>query len=202
MKKAGKITLIAVSSVVGVLILATIILGCITVKPLKPFMDYSDIRVTTSSQALPNGTLASTYKKKIDKKLKATSFSVLHAMLEFVYSYGPEFMDVDDEDGITVAKAESLSSATNSSYQLELQYDSVKTIKVKKKKVSFDRLLMNVHTTDGELRWVNVYLYEHEKTGGANNPEHEDYRVTPIRLRMNTSALYIALGEISQEILG
>lgn len=207
MKKAGKITLITVSSVLGAILIAVIILCCVTVKPLKSFKDYSEIYVTSSSRNLPDGAVKAKYKKKIDKNLDDAGFSVMHAMLEFVYSYGPEFVTEADEDGNTVRKemtvneARSACAATEDSYMLELRYDTMKTFKVDKETVSYNSLLMNVHTTDGELRWVNVYLYDRYMSG-EGNPVFEDYRITPIRMRMNTSALYIALGEIEQELLG
>ncbi|MDE7395591.1 MAG: hypothetical protein K2M95_05700 [Clostridiales bacterium] len=207
MKKAGKITLITVSSVVGAILIAVIILCCVTVKPLKSFKDYSEIYVTSSTQSLPDGAVKTKYKKKIDKNLDDAGFSVMHAMLEFVYSYGPEFVTEKDEDDNTVRKemtvneARSACAATANSYMLELRYDTMKTFKVKKETVSYNTLIMNVHTTDGELHWINVYLFDRYMSG-EGNPAFEDYRITPIRMRMNTSALYIALGEIEQELLG
>lgn len=207
MKKAGKIALITVSSVVAAILIVVIVLCCVTVKPMKSFMDYSGVRVTTTTTALPDGTLMEKYKGKIDKGLKDTDFSIMHAMLEFVYSYGPEFETEEDEDGntvnkkLTVEEARSVCAATSDSYMLELSYDSLKSFKVKKSSVSYNRLIMNVHTTDGELRWVTVYLYDSAKSG-EGNPEFEDYRITPVRIRMNTSPLYIALGEINNAIMG
>ena len=209
MKKAGKISLIVVSSVVGAILIAGIILGCIIVRPMKSFTDYSEIYVTTSSssQALPDVSLKEKYKGKLDKELKGTGFSVLRAMLEFAYSYGPEFLTETNEDGETVrvartiAEARSACAATSSSYMLELHYDDLKTFTVQKETISYNTLVMNVHTTDGELRWVNLYLFN-RYMNGANDPDAEEYFVTPVRVRMNTSSLYIALGEIERALLG
>lgn len=207
MKKAGKITLITVSSVVAAILIAVIVLCCVTVKPLNSFKDYSEIYVTSSKQSLPDGAVKDKYKKKVDKNLDDAGFSIMHAMLEFVYSYGPEFVTEADENGNTVRKemtvneARSACAATENSYLLELRYDTAKTFKVGKETVSYNSLLMNVHTTDGELQWVNVYLYDRYMSG-EGNPAFEDYRITPVRIRLNTSPLYIALGEIEQELLG
>ena len=212
MKKAGKITLIVVSSIVAAILIAGIILGCIIVRPMKGFTDYSEIYVTNAaSQRLPDGPLKDKYKGKIDKAVKKTGFSVLRAMLEFAYSYGPEFLTEVNEDGETVRVARKKSevysacAATSDSYMLELQFggknDPLKTFSVGKETIAYNTLVMNVHTTDGELRWVNLYLFD-QYMDGENDPKAEEYYVTPIRVRMNTSSLYIALGEIEREILG
>lgn len=204
MKKRVKIPLIVASSVVGAILIAVIILCAITVYPMKSFMDYSAVRVTTSERALPNETLRTDFKSKIDKNLKNTGFSVMHATLEFVGSYGPEFVTEKDEDDKTVRKEMKISeakeacAATEDSYKFELEFATVKTLTVGKEKVSYDRLVMNVKTTDGELRWVTVYPYL-SSMDGTVSPESDEYRVNPVRMRMNTSPLYIALGEIASD---
>lgn len=203
MKKQVKIPVIVASSIVGAILIAVIVLCCIVVHPMDDFMQYATVRVTTSAHELPNGSLADEsqpYKKKIDVGLEDTGFSVMHAMLEFVGSYGPEFT-VDDEDErqvVTIAEARSACAATDSSYMLELGWKTEQKIKVEKETVVFDRLLMNVKTTDGELRWVTVYLFRSD-LDGADNPEADEYTFAPVRMRMNTSPLYIALGEIAAE---
>ena len=100
---------------------------------------------------------------------------------------------------VTVNEARAACVATDDSYMLELEFSQPKTFKVKKSTVEYDRLIMNVKSTDGELRWVTVYLYLNSKVGLENNPESQDYRIVPIRMRMNTSPLYIALGEIAAD---
>ena len=120
-------------------------------------------------------------------------------------NYGPEFektKNADDETvnkEVTVNEARAACAATDDSYMLELEFSQPKTFKVKKSTVEYDRLIMNVKSTDGELRWVTVYLYLNSKVGLENNPESQDYRIVPIRMRMNTSPLYIALGEIAAD---
>lgn len=207
MKKAGKIALITVSSVVGAILIAVIVLCCVTVRPLKSFADYEEVRISTTTVTLPNVSEMTdkSYKNKVDKNLKKTGFSVMHAMLEFVYSYGPEFVTEKDDDGntvnkaVTVSEAQAAAAATENSYLMEFKYGKLRTFKVKKSSIQYDRMLLNVHTTNGELQWVTLYLYDSSKTGGVNNPEHDDYRVYPVRVRMNTSPLYIALGEIAAD---
>lgn len=205
MKKKVKIPVIVGSSVVAAILIAVIVLCCITVHPLKSFMDYSSVRVTASTYSIPDGTLKNKHNDTIKKNLEDTGFTVMHATLEFVGSYGPRFVTEQNEDGETVKKEMTISAArtacaaTSNSYKIELEFDKVRTFTVEKTKVKYDRMMMNVKTTDGELRWVTVYLYESQYDGGENNPKVEEYRVTPIQMRMNTSPLYIALGEIAAE---
>ena len=204
MKKKVKIPLIVTASVVGAILIAVIVLCSVSIRPLKSFMDYEEVRVTTSEHALPNGTLKDEFKSKIDKGLKKAGFSVMHATLEFVGNYGPEFVTEKNDDDETVRKQITISSAKNAcaatedSYKLELAFSEVKTFKVGKEKVEYDRMIMNVKTTDGELRWTEVYLYL-SSMDGTVSVESDEYRVTPIRMRMNTSPLYIALGEIASD---
>ncbi len=206
MKNKVKIPVIVVSSVVGAILIAVIILCCITVRPLSDFKDYKTVRIGIASGTLPDETVMNTYKKKLDKNLEDTGFSVMHATLEFVGSYGPEFIKVKNEDGdkvnkeLTIVEARAAVAASAESYKLEFEYGSVKEYKVKGETVKYDRMMMNVKTTDGELRWVTLYLYLSEMDGTAN-PEAEEYRVTPVRLRMNTSPLYNALGEIARDFV-
>ncbi|MDE6399035.1 MAG: hypothetical protein K2L51_06920, partial [Clostridiales bacterium] len=148
------------------------------------------------------------YKSKLDKNLKKAGFSVMHATLELVGSYGPKFETVkNDEDEtvrreITIAEARSECAATENSYMLEMEFalsnGNMRVFKVGKQKIEYDRLLMNVHSTSGELQWITVYLFRSDRDGTAGE-EAAEYRVTPIRMRMNTSPLYIALGEIAAD---
>lgn len=209
MKKRVKIPVIVFSSVVGAILIAVIVLCSITVRPLKQFMDYQSARVTTGEYTLPNVPLSDpngAYKGKLDKNLKKTGFTVMHATLEFVGNYGPEFVTEKNDEGktvnkkVTVSEAQAACAASADAYKLELEFDSEKTFKVGKTEVSYDRLVMQVKNTDGELRWATVYLYL-SRLDGAQNEESEDYRIVPVRMRMNTSPLYIALGEIAADMV-
>ena len=208
MNKKAKITLITVGSVVAAIVIAVIVLCCVTVKPMSDFMDYDTVRITPySGTDLPDGSVRKEYKDKLDKALEDTSFSVMHAMLEFVGSYGPKFATAEDGDGnetrtaLTVEGARSACAATENSYKLEFEFTKEKTYDVDGEKVAYDRMMMNVTSTDGEVRWVRIYLYLSSRDG-VLDPENDDYRVNPILVRMNTSDLFIALGEIENKIAG
>lgn len=215
MKKKVKIPLIVVSSVVGAILLAVIILCSISIRPLKNFTDYETVYVYTSGTAekLPDGPFRQdadgASRSKVNKNMKKAGFSVMHAVLEQVGSYGPKFTKVKNEDDewvqeeVTIAEARTACAATEDSYMLEFcyanpDYTAPKTYKVGKTEIKYDRMLMNVHTTKGELKWVTIYLFERQMED-SNTPEAQAYRIRPIKLRMNTSPLYIALGEIAAE---
>ena len=202
MKKVAKKVAIGVGVPVGALVIAIIVLCSVSISPMKSFMDYDKINVTASEigYPLPNEGLKSQFGKKVDKNLN-NKYSVMHAMLEFVYKYGPEFITVKNSDGktvvkeVTITEAQNAVTATSDSYKIELKYDETKTFEVEGKKIKYDTLLMNVKNTESELRWVTVYIYE-SKYDGTQNVESEEYRVTPFRIRMNTTPIYRALGEI------
>lgn len=205
MKKQVKIPLIVTSSVVGAILVAVIVLCCITIKPLQEFRDYDWVEVYTQDGEIPSGALGETYKDTLNKNLDKTNFSVMRATLELAGSYGPKFVTTEDEDGnvvhkeLTIAAARNEAAATDSSYKLEFCFEKERTLTVEKETIAFDRAMMNVHTTDGELKWVTLYLYRSAMDGVVGYYEAEEYRVTPIRMRMNTSPLYIALGEIAAD---
>lgn len=201
MKKKVKIPVIVVSSVVAAILICVIVLCSVMVRPLKGFMDYETVRLTSAEMSVPDGALTTDYDAQMKKSLKKTGFSLMHATLEFVGSYGPEFVTEKDENDktvkreITIAEARSECAATENSYKLEFEYAKEKTYKVGKTAVKYDRMMMNVVTTDGEIRWATIYLYL-SKYDGAINPEADEYRIVPVRVRMNTSALYITLGSV------
>lgn len=208
MKKKAKISLIVTSSVVGAILIAVIILCCITVKPLNAFMDYDSVYITNSEGTLPSGTISGKYKDKLDEALEDTSFSVMHAMLEFVGSYGPEFVMTKDEDdnevksALTVDEAREACKATEDSYMMEFVFDCdpdyMREYKVDGESVKYDRMIMNVKNSGGEVHWVRIYLYRSDYD--SKNPETSSYRVNPVRVRMDTTDLFIALGEMVKAI--
>ena len=207
MKKVAKTVTIAVAVPVAVILIAIIILSCITISPMKSFMDYKTINVTTSGiGTIPNEGLKNEYGDKVNKNLNK-KFTVMHAMLEFVYNYGPEFVTEKDENDKTVVKEVTISDAKNAvvatseSCKIELIYNETKTFEVDGTEIKYDTLLMNVKNTQSELRWVTIYLYE-SKYDGTYNVDSEEYRVKPFRIRMNTTPIYLALKEIDTELGG
>lgn len=209
MKKAVKIPVIVVSSVVAAVLIAVIIMCAIIIRPMNDFMNYDTVRLATAEHTIPDGAFTAeskNYKAQLDKGLKDTGFSVMHATLEYVGSYGPKFVtekDGDDDVRVqrTVSQAISDCSATADSYRLELHFPEERTVKVEGETVAYDNLVMNVKTTAGELRWVTVYLYL-DKYNGYQNEESYDYRTTAVCFRMNTSPLFNALGNITGDFEG
>ncbi|MDE6398285.1 MAG: hypothetical protein K2L51_03095, partial [Clostridiales bacterium] len=61
MKKKVKIPVIVASSVVGAILIAVIVLCSVSVRPLKSFMDYRTVRVSTTENTLPDGALTTIY---------------------------------------------------------------------------------------------------------------------------------------------
>lgn len=208
LKKQVKIPVIVLSSVVGAVLIAVIVMACVVVRPLNSFMAYDNIRVSASQGDLPNGSLMNKdndYKQTIDTNLKKTGFSVLRACMELVYSYGPKFETATDDDGkeynveVTIAEAKNACNATSDAYKLQLEFETMQTFTVDKTEIQYDRVIMRVKNTESELAWVTVYLYRSDMDG-VQSVEAEDYRVTPILMRMNTTPLYLALGTIAQDM--
>ena len=202
LKKQVKIPVIVLSAVVGAILIAIIVMASVVIRPMKPFMEYDMVYAETADTQIPNGTLLSEHKQTVDTNLKKAGFSVLRASMEFVYSYGPKFETAKDADGneydveLTIAQAKSKCNATADAYRFELGFNTMHTFTVNKTEVQFDTLVMQVKNTGSELEWITVYLYRSD-LDGAQSVEAEDYRVKPILMRMNTTPLYLALGEIA-----
>lgn len=201
MNKKLKLSVIIVGSLVAAVAICALILGLIPVNPIKRLPENYSVTVgTTAYEQLPLNDDAQT---KLDEGIAQNKFSVLHALLEYKYSYGFKFRTQKNDDGekerIRYYSGDIRDiKAASGSYLLTFAYSAPVTIKVQGETLEFDRVKMTVRDMQGEIGKVEVVFYLNDKIEGS--PVDEYYYVNPVEVNMATSKLYAALQEIEESL--
>lgn len=200
MKKKLKLSMIIIGGLVAAVAVCALILGLIPINPIKRLPENYRIDVYDTS-----GVLAANDETRalLDEGVKANKFSVLHALLEYKYSYGFKFKTFKNDDGDKerykyYAKDIDNVKATESAYMLVFHYDAPVTIKVQGEELRFDRVKMLVKDMSGEIERVDMVFYLQSEIEGE--PINEYYYTTPVTVHMATSKLYDKLGEIKESL--
>lgn len=206
MKKKLKLSVIITASVLAAVAVVAIVLSVVKINPLKRLpADYTvTVYQPSSEEAMAyNDDTVAAVKKGIDD----SSFSIMHALLEYRYDYSFAFKTEKNEDGDKVRvklynksidgkpTIKDYMSAQENSYMLELSYAAPQTVKVGKEKITFDRVRFLVADMSGEVEKVEMLFYEYGKTIG--DPADEYYYVTPVTVWMSTTKLFNALNGLS-----
>lgn len=201
MKKTLKLSMIIIGSLVAAVVLCAIILGVIPVNPIKRLP--ADYTVTVSTKEYAQLPLSDDSKAKLEEGIAANKFSVLHALLEYKYSYGFKFKTFKNEDGkkerVKYYNNEISSvAATDKAYLLTFSWSAPVTVKVQGETIEFDRVKMLVRDMAGEIEKVEMVFYLNDKIGG--DPVDEYYFVNPVEVNMASSKLYAAVKEIDESL--
>lgn len=200
---------IIIGSILVVLLAAILTLSLVKIDPIGKLPDYSYVNAYNLSGTSPMAANDET-KAKLDKGIKDTRFSIMHAMLEGRFSYGFKFKTYKDEDGKTVRSEMSATDiknvkATETAYMLEFVYGAPVTMKVQGEEISFDRIKMLVPDFSGEVGTVELVPYLFDRIDNQSDDENissETYIVNPIKVRLYTSKLTIALADINTLLAG
>lgn len=189
-KKKVKLWVIIVGSVVAAIALTALILGLIPINPVKRLPSgYSVAISTTEYEQLP---MSDEGRTKVNEGIKGNKFSVLHALLEYKYSYGFKFKRDGDKNRIKYYSDDIVAyKATESTYLLTFSYTTPQTIKVQGETLSFDTVKMRVGDMHGEIEKVDMLFYLNGKVG--TSPVDEYYFITPVEVNMAQSKLYSAV---------
>ncbi len=220
-KRALRLTLIIIASVVAAILITGLILGLIPKKGFTDFADYKYVNVSSSSstQSINNVTEKTSdntdqyeINKMLKDGLKTTKFSVLRAILEGNVSKAvtfekttEEYLNDDDEvkerevkkmiAGSTIA---SLAPATATAYSLTFRYNRgtgenpEKFITVEGEKVYYDVIKVAVSADESNIiEDYTVYFYDSEKAG-----VDEDYEITPVIIKAKLIDLKKAIDAI------
>lgn len=216
MKKKLAKPLIITGSILAVLLVAVIVLCAVSIKPFKQFYDYKTVFIDVAGNSNVGDITAESNKElkaKLDKGLEKSGFSVMHSLLEGALNYGPDFAYDKDKDGKvikddngvkqitekTFAEVVALTTAADSAISLEFVFSSEREMEVDGAKVKYDRVRLNVSTTNGEVQRITIYPFLDRLTHGVN-ADVSEYRINPVEVRANTSPLYIALNEIVEAL--
>lgn len=215
---------IIVSVVVGIaalILIAVAVLCAVRVDPLdkldKPNTasqaERYDLYNLGSSAPMPTDDGA---QSKIRNALAEMDFSVMNAILQWNWDYSYNFVRNESGDKINMtAEAIDGVSASSGEYMVEYVYslanivdgevdlNSVHSLKVDGETVYFDRVKVLIPNTAGSVGEIRLYpyIYDRVKNRTANDGiTYEQYKITPIRVRANTSRTYAELGEIVKSL--
>lgn len=211
---------IAVSIIGGVtaLILVTIAVLCaVRVDPLDGLAaperyEFYNLGAAADSPEPTNDKSES----KIRTALGDMDFNIMSAVLQWKWDYSYNFVESTDGEKIKMY-AEEIDgvSATSSAYMVEYIYkpveivggevvlSSAQSLEVDGEVIYFDRVKVVIGNTDrnvGEI-YLYPYIYDRVKNQAADDGvAYENYYITAVKVRANTTAAYAALGELAQEI--
>ena len=217
-KASNKKANIIVAVIVGItaLILITIAVLCsVRVDPLdgvaKPDekkSEYYELYDVNGTAPLVTTAAA---QSKIRTALGGMDFSIMNAILQWNWDYSYNFVRNSDDKKITLTAEEvtgKLPSAKE--YMVEYVYENATvngtldkakahSLKVDGETVYFDRLKVLIGDTDNSVGEIYLYPYVYElatNKAADDGIPYETYRVTPIKVRANTTETYKALGEV------
>ena len=199
MKKPVKLSVIIVSCVVAAVAVAVLVLSLVRINPIERLPENYSVDVYAPS-ATDRLAANDETRAKVTSAIADSSYSIMHAMLEYRFDYSFNFKTQKNEDGDTervkiyAKDIAGYMSATADAYMLELAYAQPVSVKVDGDTVTFDRVRFLVADMSGEIEKVEMLFYESAKI--SSEPIDEYYYVTPVEVWMANSNLYAALGEL------
>lgn len=204
--------------VVGIVAIAVLTLSLIKVSPIEnAFGGYSRVELLRSGSsefAHVQVDGEDVTAKALNTGLESTKFSVMQAVLEGKFSYAPKLQKVEstDEEGNKTEKETTVSSsaiktysASDGEYVIRFYYDQTKTIEIDGKTIKFDRVLVRLYETNGEIKDVECvpYLYYNVYNESTSDTYDEDgkigsiyYNANVVELKMNTSSFMSSVKEL------
>ena len=217
--KKANIAVIIVAAITALLLIAIAVMCAVRVDPLDKVnapdskkSEYYELYDLDSSTPL---TTTASAQSKIRAALSTMDFSVMNAVLQWNWDYSYNFVRNSADNKITMTAEEIKNKfATSTQYMVEYVYVSsvvngkfdksiAKKIEVDGETVYFDRLKVLIGNTDnsvGEI-YLYPYIYEYATNKSAEDGvRYETYKVTPVKVRANTTEAFSALQKIVTEI--
>lgn len=217
-KKANIIVGI-VAGITLLLLITVIVLCTVTVTPLDGLKspeesknEYYALYDLNATESLPNN---SQTQSKIRTALDDMKFTVMNAVLQWNWDYSYNFVKNSSGKKITMTSDEVVNkSATSSEYMVEIVYSpavidgelvtsEAQSLSVDGEIVYFDRIKILIGNTNNDVGEIYLYPYLYEratnKVAGDGVP-YETYRITPIKVRANTTNTYAALARLVTSI--
>ena len=217
--RKANIAVIIVAAITALILIAIAVMCTVRVDPLdkivapdpKKSEQYNLYDLDSSTPLVTNSSAQS----KIRTALSTMDFSVMNAVLQWNWDYSYNFVRNSDDKKITMSAEEVKNKfATASQYMVEYVYVSsvvngelnkslAHKIEVDGETVYFDRLKVLIGNTEnsvGEI-YMYPYIYEYATNMAAEDGlRYETYKITPVKVRANTTEAYAALGKIVTEI--
>lgn len=215
--KTANIIVSVVIGIAALILIAVAVLCAVRIDPLdglKTPERYDLYKVGTSSPMSTNDGEQS----KIRNAMNDMDFSVMNAILQWNWDYSYNFQR-DGKGKKIQMSAEEISNigATNSEFMIEyiykpatieydpnedksvVKYSTAQSLKVDGETVYFDRVKVLIGNTAGSVGEIALYPYIYDRVNNkvADGGEaYDSYKITPIKVRANTTDAYAALEEI------
>ncbi|MCH5155930.1 MAG: hypothetical protein J1F69_04915 [Clostridiales bacterium] len=217
--RKANIAVIIIAAVTALILIAIAVMCAVRVDPLDGIKapdskksEHYELYDLGSSTPLE---MTSSTQSKIRTALGNMDFSIMNAVLQGNWDYSYNFVRNSSDKKITLTADEIKDkTATEKEYMVEFVYvNSVvdgtlkkslaQKIEVDGETVYFDRLKVLIGNTDnsvGEI-YMYPYIYEYATNKVAEDGvRYEKYRITPVKVRANTTETYKALAKIVAEV--
>ena len=217
--KKANIAVIIIAAVTALILVAIAVMCAVRVDPLDKIKspdtrkgEHYELYDLDSPTPLVTTSAA---QSKIRTALGSMDFSVMNAVLQWNWDYSYNFVRNSNDKKITMT-AEEIKSKCSSSTEYMVEYVYVNAVvngqlnkslaqklDVDGETVYFDRLKVLIGDTDnsvGEIYmypYIYSYAYNREADDGVR---YETYKITPIKVRANTTEAFSALEKIVREI--
>ncbi|MDE6618822.1 MAG: hypothetical protein K2K13_07385 [Clostridiales bacterium] len=216
--KKANIAVIIVAAITALLLIAIAVMCSVRVDPLDglktPDANKSErYELYDLDSSAPLFTTSSA-QSKIRTALGKMDFSVMNAVLQWNWDYSYNFARNSEGKKITLASADiNEKTATSTEYMVEYIYaDAVvngeldttlaQKLTVDGETIYFDRVKVLIGNTDGSVGEIYLYpyIYEYATNRVADDgTRYETYKITPVKVRANTTETYNALKQIVTE---
>lgn len=216
--RAANIVVIIVAAITALLLIAIAVMCSVRVDPLDGLktpdtkksgryelydLDSSKPIVTTSNA-----------QSKIRAALGKMDFSVMNAVLQWNWDYSYNFARNSKGKKITMSAAEiNEKTSTETEYMVEYIYANsvvngelnkslAQKLTVDGETIYFDRVKVLIGNTDNSVGEIYLYPYIHDYATNRvadDGVRYETYKITPVKVRANTTEAYNALKQIVAE---
>ncbi|MDE7107782.1 MAG: hypothetical protein K2O39_05605 [Clostridiales bacterium] len=217
--RRANIAVIIVAAITALLLIAIAVMCSVRVDPLdglkapdaKKSERYELYDLDSSDRLVPTSKAQS----KIRTALGQMDFSVMNAVLQWNWDYSYNFARNSEGKKITMSASEiNEKTSTSNEYMVEYVYaDSVvngeldkslaQKLTVDGETIYFDRVKVLIGDTDnavGEI-YLYPYIYEYATNQAAEDGvRYQSYKITPVKVRANTTETFNALKNIVTEI--
>lgn len=217
--RRANIAVIIVAAITALLLIAIAVMCSVRVDPLdglktpdaKKSERYELYDLDTSAPLMTTSKAQS----KIRAALSQMDFSVMNAVLQLNWDYSYNFARNSEGKKITLSASEiNEKTSTDKEYMVEYVYaDAVvngelnkslaQKLTVDGETIYFDRVKVLIGNTDGNVGEIYLYPYVYEYATNRvadDGARYESYKITPVKVRANTTDAYKALANLVTEI--
>lgn len=206
-------------AVVGVIVIAAVIMSFIRISPVdKNFGDFTRVEYLYPSNGnefdnVVDKDNVNLTDKALREGLDASDFSVMQALLEYKYSYKLALKTQKDEDGNeqeVMLDADEIAAygSFENQYVIQLYWEdgTVRSVNVEGKEIKFDRVLLRLYETNGEIEDIECVPYLYANIGNESDSNKYDengrigsdyYKTNVLYIKMNTSRLMMNIAELN-----